>query len=337
MGKTGHLGPPPFSTSPESSQPLLLSPGSLNDIAALSGSDMYRFNCRGCHGEQGLGAPPEIRALINPVRATSLASIMELMKSRGLDISHAQALQMAEQARTAISDRLHNGGESMPPFNYLKTTEVRSLTGYLEQLADVPARQEYVVQESSLRVGELIVRSTCHICHDATGANPTPEQILQGAIPPLATLTSRKNELEFIRKVTQGAPILMGTPPMLQRGRMPVFYYITPDEAADVYRYLTLYPPRSDQGNRVSPLDQRQLITLVTGSDGLPASTRTLTEAFDGRSILLMMALGAFVFLLIGIGLALTASEFVRLSPPNAAEQALVEQTRPNQQEVYSK
>jgi len=30
---------------------------------------------------------------------------------------------------------------------------------------------------------------------------------------------------------------------MLCRGRMPVFFYLTDEEAADVYLYLTLYPP----------------------------------------------------------------------------------------------
>ena len=35
----------------------------------------------------------------------------------------------------------------------------------------------------------------------------------------------------------------MGAPAMLCRGRMPVFFYLTDEEAADVYLYLTLYPP----------------------------------------------------------------------------------------------
>jgi len=28
------------------------------------------------------------------------------------------------------------------------------------------------------------------------------------------------------------------------RGHMPVFTYLTPDEAGDAYLYLSLYPPR---------------------------------------------------------------------------------------------
>jgi hypothetical protein len=67
--------------------------------------------------------------------------------------------------------------------------------------------------------------------------------MLEGAIPPLSTLTTRKDLPEFVQKVTQGAPVLLGTPPSLCRGRMPVFGYLSNDEAADVYLYLTLHPP----------------------------------------------------------------------------------------------
>jgi len=37
---------------------------------SLSGADLYRFKCRGCHGLFGIGALPEIRSVIDPVRAT---------------------------------------------------------------------------------------------------------------------------------------------------------------------------------------------------------------------------------------------------------------------------
>jgi mono/diheme cytochrome c family protein len=342
MGKTGYLGPSPSDSDNESAQSSpMLSVHGLDHSVSLGGADIYRLNCRGCHGEQGQGSPPEIHSVINPVRAGSAALVIERMKSSGMDISHAQAVQMAAQARTAISERLHNGGESMPPFSYLKDAEARSLNGYLYQLAGVAGQRASTIEESPLRVGELIVKSTCHICHDATGANPTPEQILQGAIPPLATLTKRTNQIEFVRKVTRGAPILMGTPAMLQRGRMPVFYYLTPDEAADVYSYLTLYPPRLGQQNSISPPDERQLVAMVTASDSLPAEARPAIEAIDGKSILLIMGLGALVMLFIAIGIAITVREFMRLAPRNVAQQGRQElvlgQAQPSEMPVYSK
>lgn len=247
MGKTGRLGPAPTpagaeANPSESEISLLLAPGSV----ALHGSDLYRLNCQGCHGESGLGAPPEINSLINPVRATSIPLVMERMKRVGMDISPANAAEMARQSRKALLQRLHQGGEDMPPFQHLSEPEIRALVAYLNRLAGVSSADEHsTVTESRERIGEHIAKSTCHICHAAAGANPTPEQMLQGAIPPLSTLTARKKLPEFVGKVTSGAPVLMGTPPLLCRGRMPVFGYLTADEAADVYLYLTLHPPRA--------------------------------------------------------------------------------------------
>ena len=61
-------------------------------------------------------------------------------------------------------------------------------------------------------MGEFIVKSTCHSCHSAVGPDPGPQELLDGAIPPLSTLTTRKSQPEFIHKVTQGTSVLMGTP-----------------------------------------------------------------------------------------------------------------------------
>jgi len=333
MGKTGELGAGPDDNAPVSSPSL--SAGEPGQTLSLNGSDLYRFNCRGCHGERGLGAPPEIHSVVSPVRATSAALLLERMKSSGADISRSQALEMSNQARTAILDRLHHGGESMPSFSYLQEAEVRSLIAYLGKLADVPGYQEHTIQESRLRVGELIVKSTCHICHDAIGADPNPTQILQGVIPPLATLTSRTNEIQFIRKVTHGAPILMGTPAMLQRGRMPVFSYLTADEAADVYSYLMVYPPQSIQTHVAWRFDEHKLAALAAG--GFPLTTRPLTEAFDGKSLLLVLALGGLIGVLIVAGLAITVSEFSHLSTETEEERPIAEKIVDQEMQMSSR
>ena len=246
MGKTWHLGPPPYRPEKELSngQATLLI-GCTTQITTLRGADLYRLNCRGCHGEAGLGAPPEINSIIDPVRATSVRLVQERMKKVGTSLSAAQATQLTQQAQAALLQRLHDGGKSMPPFSQLNEAEVRSILAYLRQLAGFPGaeNEQIAVSESPVRVGELIVKSTCHICHSAAGPNPSPEQLLSGVIPPLETLTARKNQSGLVEKVTEGAPVLMGKPPMLFRGRMPVFHYLTPNEAADVYLYLTVYPP----------------------------------------------------------------------------------------------
>jgi len=264
MGKTGRLGPAPMSAKEtpcwQPNRRFLRDPGVCDSAAfppeyeaagyrertvVLRGSDVYRLNCRGCHGESGLGAPPEINSVINPVRATSVAAIRERMKKVGVDISQADATELAKQSKASLLLRLHNGGQEMPAFAHLNEAEIRSLYAYLKQLAGVAGAEseQITVKESSVRIGEHIVKSTCHTCHSADGANPSLRQLLEGRIPPLSTLRERTTQEEFVRKVTSGAPVMMGAPPQLYRGRMPVFYYLTQEEAADAYLYLSRYSP----------------------------------------------------------------------------------------------
>jgi mono/diheme cytochrome c family protein len=245
MAKTWDLGPaPPVPGKEGPSWQLDLSPGYATQIITLHGSDLYRLNCQGCHGELGHGAPQEINSIIGPVQATSAAATMERMKKAGREMSRSDVAAGAKDSKALLLQRLHIGGQHMPPPS-LSEAEVRCLVPYLEQLSDMPAagKNKTAVKVSSYRVGEHIVKSTCHICHSATGPNPDPKQILEGAIPPLSMLATRVSLPDFVRKVTSGAPITMGTPAASYRGRMPVFVYLSQDEAAAAYSYLLIYPP----------------------------------------------------------------------------------------------
>ena len=329
MGKTGRLGPPPANPGEEIPhwQPVS-AVGLVPQTVTLHGSDLYRLNCQGCHGESGQGAPPEINSVINPVRATSVALVMARMKTSGMDISRADAVKLAQQSNTALLQRLHNGGENMPPFPHLNEAEVRALFAYLKQLAGVPGaeREQLAVTESPVRVGEHIVKSTCHTCHSATGPDPDPQQIWDGAIPPPSALTTRKRGPEFIQKVTHGAPILMGAQPMLYRGRMPVFYYLSEQEAADVYLYLTLYPPSdsahpdsmialSQQGpaGGGAPPEQKPGSGSFVASNE-PLQVRQPNKGTELQTIALFSTVALFVIVLLAGGLGFTVREFKRLS-----------------------
>ena len=330
MGKTGHLGAPaPVPGETASVWQPELSYRVASQTLTLHGSDLYRLNCQGCHGESGQGAPPEINSVINPVRATSVTLVMARMKTVGMDISRADAVKLAQQSNTALLQRLHNGGQNMPPFPHLNEAEVGSLFAYLKQLAGVPGaeREQLAVKESPIRVGEHIVKSTCQTCHSAAGPDPDAQQLWDGAIPPLSTLTTRKSRSEFIQKVTHGAPILMGTPPSLYRGRMPVFYYLSEDEAADVYLYLTLYPPSES-----ASLDTAIALSQQgpAGGGGTPPTQKLLSASFvpanqtvevqqpsqgtDLQTVALLSGVGLFVILLLAGGLGFTVREFKRLS-----------------------
>jgi mono/diheme cytochrome c family protein len=247
MGKTYHSGPAaPMPGEKSAGRQEKLSLDFAARTMAYHGSDVYRLNCRGCHEASGHGMPPEINSVIDPVRATSVKVIMERMKKAGMNMSRANAALLAKQSNTALLDRFHKGGTDMPPFPQLSEPEIRALIAYLRQLAGVPGaeKEQIAINESPSHVGEQIVKSTCHICHSALGPNPNPQQILEGAIPPLSTLTTRASLPDFVRKVTAGSPISMGVSPVPFRGRMPVFDYLSEDEVANAYLYLTLYPPQ---------------------------------------------------------------------------------------------
>jgi mono/diheme cytochrome c family protein len=335
MGKTGRLGPPPPASGEDAAGwQMGLLPASSPENITLHGADLYRLNCQGCHGEAGLGAPPEIHSVIDPVRATSVPLILARMKKSGMDMSSGAAAELARQSQNALLQRLHSGGEEMPSFSQLNDAEVRALIAYLNQLAGVPGAKQLTVTETPAHIGELIVKSTCHTCHDATGPNPSSQELEDGTIPPLETLTTRVDQMELIRKVTNGAPITMGTPPTLHRGRMPVFFYLSKSEAADVYLYLTSYPPsqsvahetitgvqQNAGGNAAAgsgtaataltppsfsapaPPAQKAQANTPTASDGIP----------DWVVTFLLIALGGAVATVIAGGMGFAAYELTRL------------------------
>jgi mono/diheme cytochrome c family protein len=217
----------------------------------------------------------------------------------------------------------------MPSFSYLSDSEARLLVGYLQQLAGVAGadNKRAAIQESHARVGELIVKSTCHICHSAMGLNPTPTEFLDGAIPPLSVLTHRVNRADLVRKVTAGAPIVTDT--MTNRGRMPVFNYLSVDEAADVYDYLAEYPPVD-----AVQIAQAQPAVLAAGDSsaltGLEAKTSP-TEALQVPSqskrsnpMVLPVAAEVFVVALLVLGFCFTVYECKRISRESQTRRASV-------------
>src|SRR5438552_709630 len=211
MGKTWRLGPP-LQAQEETADLAPSAPhrSSSTNTVVLHGADLYRMNCEGCHGESGLGAPPEIASIINPVRSTSVALVMQRMKSVGARVSRAQ----------------------------------------------------------------------------------------------------------LIRKITVGASVKMGAGTDSLRGRMPVFFYLTETEAADVYGYLEAYPP-SDSINPPAAVQVQNVQSApTTGSARPPEGTRKRRDAEPAdsanRTWFLYLSLG--VLGLLAVGIVFTQREFRRLS-----------------------
>jgi mono/diheme cytochrome c family protein len=331
MGKTWNLGPADISSSqyviPTTS--IRFKSSAPQHLRIVRGSDLYRLNCQGCHRKSGLGAPPEIASLIDPVRATSAALVEQKMKKIGTELSRRQTLQMTREARNALFKRLHDGGTGMPSFEHLNKLETRSLVTYLQKLAGVPGakKENAEIQEPNARVGELIVKSTCHICHSATGSNPTPVELLEGAIPPLNSLPERVTKTQLVRKVTQGAPVIMGAMPWTVRGRMPVLDYITTDEAEDVYTYLIQYPPtqfaEGDDADKPPASNQAPIRPREAALAQLVAPPRGGEIQEQHGALVLPLGLGLIVIILVALECWVSFRELRKLSRRQRPDRSL--------------
>ena len=323
MGKTGRLGPATIVrgelATEQNSTIERLGYETAKQSVVVQGADLYRLNCRGCHGEFGLGAPPEINPVIGATRATSASLTMARMKERGLETSRAQANELANQARGTLLERLHQGGVDMPPFPQLSEAEIRAIFSYLRQLAEIPAAENQQVRfdEARVRIGEHIVKSTCHVCHNALGVNPSPHELLEGAIPPLSSLTTRVTLPEFERKVRHGAPIMMGTPVLPYRGRMPVFDYLSESEVADAYLYLELYPPDA-WSDSVAPPNPPQSASIMGAnvSEPQPPANPPRGNSGEARASMLPAVAQIFVALMVVGGAVFTLYEVKRSKAP---------------------
>ena len=140
---------------------------------------------------------------------------------------------------------MHKGGLRMPPRDYLREDDMHVLFAYLTQLAGTPDPQRQSFRRVSwARLGELVVKGTCHICHDAVGPPPTDWALLNGAVPSLQSLLKTKSISEFVHKARKGEVVSLDDVVLQHRGRMPVFYYLRDEETAAAYVYLATYPPR---------------------------------------------------------------------------------------------
>lgn len=220
--------------------------GALDAPLLLTGRDIYRLSCQSCHREDGSGAPPEILPVTALARATSRQFFRDKMKERGLPVDEAQLAQNAAQAETSLRDRIRKGGEKMPPFPQLDRAETESVVAYVKELSGVAdaGTPRPPLREPVARVGELLVKGTCHICHDAA-ATPTTAfeyRVGYGNPPPLSFFTEQRTSPQVIRKVREG---LIEPSVSASRGRMPVFDYLSPQEVTAAYLYLLLEPPGS--------------------------------------------------------------------------------------------
>jgi mono/diheme cytochrome c family protein len=258
LGRSGATyGPPP--TQPTYGQPPTQRPSqpsaaplAVGRPVVLTGADLYRLNCQSCHRAEGTGSPAEIKSVLGLVQGSSLELVRKQLQQKGTAAPRSAARAQAARARTDLYQRIQKGGQRMPAFAHLQEADIDVLYAYLTQLAGSPDASPQSRRTTSwARLGEHVVKGTCHICHDAVGPRPSREALLvQGKIPPFTTLLEDKPVVDFVTKVRSGAPVMMGDAAFHYRGRMPVFSYLQDVEVAAAYMFLVDYPPQAGDPKR---------------------------------------------------------------------------------------
>jgi mono/diheme cytochrome c family protein len=241
----GRYGPAP--TEPPSAAPDPISSFVAGGSTVLTGLDLYRLNCQACHRAEGTGAPAEIKSVLELVQGSSFEFVRKHLQQQGVAASAATVQSKASAARKELYRRIREGGQRMPPLAHLQDADINLLYTYLSELAGtVDSKAQSGRTVSWPRLGEHVVKGTCHICHDATGPRPTHDAMLmEGVIAPLTVLLADNGQMDFIRKARSGAPAFAGRPLFHYRGRMPVFYYLRDAELGAAYDFLVKYPPQA--------------------------------------------------------------------------------------------
>lgn len=186
----------------------------------LTGADLFRLNCRSCHGPEGKGGRSGIPPLWGAVEKAPIAT-------------------GEEGGEIRVRHRLVEGGRVMPNFIHLEPDETNLLIGHLRTLGKPNAvSPKTTLNQSAMRVGEHVVKATCQVCHDAVaGAERMPAD---AQVPTLADMTDKYAAGEFVRKTRAGSPQSGGT-----HGRMPRFDYLSTEELEAAYVYLVAFPPQA--------------------------------------------------------------------------------------------
>ena len=197
----------------------------LREPFELTGADLYRINCQACHGVNGQGHPPEILSVLPAV--TALAVLPK------------------DQAAEGFLTFLTKPGTKMPPFDDVDADEAKTLLGHLERLLTngSPTVTSESIRTSAARVGEQVIKGTCHICHSAVGPSGGDMSMVRGTVPPLARFSTGYPLERLDHVVRNGAAGGMG---MMGTGeRMPPLPFLTDEEVTAAYLYLVAFPPQS--------------------------------------------------------------------------------------------
>jgi len=137
----------------------------------ITGEDIYRLNCAGCHGIDREG-----KANIYP----PLVNIKEKL------------------IKDQIFKQVENGKGVMPAFTHIPRNEKEALVTFIYD------GETEIIEGLASNIGEGIFKSNCTSCHRKFVNDPKPPNVRMMEPPPLAGITHRISKSYFYRVVENG-------------------------------------------------------------------------------------------------------------------------------------
>lgn len=160
---------------------------------SITGKDIYRLNCAGCHGTDRSGYSNIYPSLIN---------IQERI------------------SKEEVLNQINNGKGQMPPFPHLTPEEKDALLAFLFE------EKDEIVKSSIENLGERIFMSNCSSCHRATVNDPKPPNVRMMEPAPLAGATKRFSKDEFFRILQTGVCYMPSFSHFNQDERDALYLYV---------------------------------------------------------------------------------------------------------------
>ena len=144
---------------------------SFSPVDSITGKDIYRLNCAGCHGMDRSGYSDIYPSLIN---------IQDRL------------------SKEEVLNQINNGKGQMPPFPHLLPEEKNALIAFLFEGKDE------IVESSIENLGERIFMSNCASCHRATVNDLKPPNVRMMEPAPLTGATKRFTKDEIFKILETG-------------------------------------------------------------------------------------------------------------------------------------
>ncbi|HGY56747.1 MAG TPA: c-type cytochrome [Caldithrix abyssi] len=173
---------------------------------AMSGKELFKLNCAGCHGQNLQGNPPVYPSLQDVSKRLS---------------------------RSAVHNQIQQGKNLMPPFAHLSEEQREAIIDYL-----FSGTSKSVKAVTGAEKGEMLVRGNCLSCHRINPDDPRPTEARGMEPAHLSGAAQRFSYARFVNIIDRGPCYMPSFSHLSETDKESIYAYLETlkDEGTQVNR-----------------------------------------------------------------------------------------------------